>query len=206
MKAIVKSVVLLLLILIMSAGGLLWFDYLGVLNAREILTPVYKILKVKLPTSESASTSRPITADLDEERLEKQRESLILYKEELEKREKDLSEREEMSEKIASELLEKEKTQEKREENFSNTVRKYESKSLNITRIVENLNGMKPKNAVDILVEMDDQTVIDVLRKTEEVAKEQGKMSMGSYWLSLMPSERAAKIQRKMLVKPDSLE
>ena len=40
----------------------------------------------------------------------------------------------------------------------------------------------------------------------EEVAKENGSSSMGSYWLSLMPSDRAAEIQRKMLSKPESLE
>ena len=64
---------------------------------------------------------------------------------------------------------------------------------------------MAPKNAVDILVAMDDQTVIDVLRKVEELAKANGTSSMGSYWLSLMPSERAAEIQRKMINKPESL-
>ena len=52
---------------------------------------------------------------------------------------------------------------------------------------------------------MDDQTVIDVLRKVEEIAKRSGSSSMGSYWLSLMPPDRAAEIQRKMLSKPDSL-
>ena len=53
---------------------------------------------------------------------------------------------------------------------------------------------------------MDDQTVIDVLRKVEEIAAANGSSSMGSYWLSLMKSERAALIQRKMISKPESLE
>jgi flagellar protein FlbB len=53
---------------------------------------------------------------------------------------------------------------------------------------------------------MDDQTVIDVLRKVEEIAAAEGSSSMGSYWLSLMPSDRAAEIQRKMLSKPESLD
>jgi flagellar protein FlbB len=65
---------------------------------------------------------------------------------------------------------------------------------------------MRPQAAVDILVAMDDQTVIDVLRKVEEMAAASGKSSMGSYWLSLMPSERAAEIQRKMLSKPENLD
>ena len=68
-----------------------------------------------------------------------------------------------------------------------------------------NLNGMQPLAAVNILIAMDDQTVIDVLRKVEEIAKRSGSSSMGSFWLSLMPPDRAAEIQRKMLSKPDSL-
>ena len=65
---------------------------------------------------------------------------------------------------------------------------------------------MQPAAAVNILVAMDDQTVIDVFRKVEEIARRNGTSSMGSYWLSLMPSERAAEIQRKMLSKPESLQ
>ena len=64
---------------------------------------------------------------------------------------------------------------------------------------------MAPQNSVSILLAMDDQVVIDVLRKVEEIAKRTGTASMGSYWLSLMPAERAAEIQRKMLSKPESL-
>ena len=80
------------------------------------------------------------------------------------------------------------------------------NKNVNIEQIAANLNGMRPAAAVDILVAMDDQTVIDVLRKVEEIAKEKGTSSLVSYWLSLMPAERAAEIQRKMLSKPESLD
>jgi flagellar protein FlbB len=65
---------------------------------------------------------------------------------------------------------------------------------------------MQPQNAVAILVASDDQNVIDILRRTEEIAAETGASSMVAYWLSLMPAERAAQIQRKMLEKPTTLE
>ena len=64
---------------------------------------------------------------------------------------------------------------------------------------------MPPKNAVAILVAMDDQDVIDVLRKADEVAAASGQASTVAYWLSLMPGERAAEIQRKMANKPLSI-
>ena len=65
---------------------------------------------------------------------------------------------------------------------------------------------MTPKAAVNILLAMDDQMVIDVLRKVEEMAAQNGTASMVSYWLSLMPADRAAAIQRKMVVKPETLD
>ena len=49
-----------------------------------------------------------------------------------------------------------------------------------------------------LLLAMDDQDVIDVLRVTEEQAAEAGEVSLVAYWLSLMPSDRAAVLQRKM--------
>ena len=53
---------------------------------------------------------------------------------------------------------------------------------------------------------MDDQDVIDVLRRADEDATALGQTSLVAYWLSLMPPERAAEIQRKMANKPLSLD
>jgi flagellar protein FlbB len=61
---------------------------------------------------------------------------------------------------------------------------------------------MPPANAVEIINRMDDQDAIDVLRKTEEIAQAEGSASIVSYWLSLMPPERAAELQRKMAARP----
>jgi flagellar protein FlbB len=61
---------------------------------------------------------------------------------------------------------------------------------------------MPPKKAVDNLLAMDDQDVIDILRNVEANAKKDGKTSSVSYWFSLMPPARAAEIQRKMSNKP----
>ena len=157
-------------------------------------------------TSKTATQSKPLIANLDQDRLNKQMEAIDIRIEELDKRESDVIESEKKNEQIAAELAEREKNQEEREKTFNLTVKKYDDKEVNIEQIANNLNGMRPQAAVDILVAMDDQIVIDVLRKVEEMAKENGSSSMGSYWLSLMPSDRAAEIQRKMISKPESLE
>ena len=205
-KSLGKSFVLLIIILILIVGGLLWFDYLGVVHVKNIFAPLYTLMHKAPPTSTPATQSKPLTANLDEDRLLKQREALNLFKEELDKREADIAAVEKQNQEVSAELAEREKNQEERENTFSSTVKKYDDKNINVEQIANNLNGMRPQAAVDILIAMDDQTVIDVLRKVEELAAANGTSSMGSYWLSLMPSERAAEIQRKMISKPETLE
>ena len=95
---------------------------------------------------------------------------------------------------------------EEREKTFNNEKEKYDKKEVNIVQIAANLEGMQPKNAVEILSAMDDQLVIDVLRKVEERARANNTSSMVAYWLSLMDANRAATIQRKMVSKPVSLD
>ena len=200
-----KSFVLILIILILISGGLLWFDYLGIIHVKSVFSPVYKLLGKEPQTSVTSTQSDPLTANLDEDRLNKQLQAIDIRMEELDKRESDLEASEKQNAQVAAELAEREKNQEEREKTFNLTVKKYDDKEVNIEQIANNLNGMRPEAAVAILVAMDDQVVIDVLRKVEEMAKENGSSSMGSYWLSLMPSDRAAEIQRKMLSKPESL-
>jgi flagellar protein FlbB len=205
-KSIGKSIVLLILIIILCLAGLLWFDYLGIIRAKSIFAPLYKALGKQPQTSTTATLSKPLNNDIDQDRIDKQREALQLYKEELDKRDADLKSAEAQNEQIAGELTEREKSQEEREKTFNNEVKKYDDIQVNIEQIATNLNGMTPKAAVNILLAMDDQMVIDVLRKVEEMAAQNGTASMVSYWLSLMPADRAAAIQRKMVVKPETLD
>jgi len=205
-KGIGKTIVLLFLIIILALGGLLWFDYLGVVHVKSFFAPFYRLIGKEPQTSSTATYSKPLTADIDQDRLDKQRESLNLFKEELDKRDADLSSAEKQNQQVAQELQDRQKTEEEREKTFNNEVKKYDDKEVNIVQIAQNLKGMPPKNAVAILVAMDDQMVIDVLRKVEEEAKAAGTTSMVAYWLSLMPPDRAAQIQRKMASKPETLE
>ena len=189
----------------MALGGLLWFDYLGFIHVKSVFAPVYKLMGKEPQTSITATSTKPITSDLDQSRLDKQREALSILEEELSQRESEIEQKEKLNEQIALELSEREKSQEEREKTFNNILKQYDDKEVNIEQIALNLNGMRPEAAVNILLAMDDQNVIDVLRKVEEIAKRDGASSMGSYWLSLMPADRAAEIQRKMLSKPEKL-
>ncbi|MCR4953338.1 MAG: flagellar protein FlbB [Treponema sp.] len=205
-KTLGKSFVLILIILILVAAGLLWFNFLGIIRLNSVFAPVYKLIGKEPQTSVTVTQSKPLAVNIDEDRLKKIQESLDIQTEELEKRESDITAKENLLAQTAAELDEREKNQEEREKTFNLTQKKYEDINVNIEQIANNLNGMRPEAAVNILLAMNDQLVIDVLRKVEELAAQNNTASMGSYWLSLMPSERAAEIQRKMVSKPETLE
>ncbi len=205
-KTLGKSLLLIILIVILALAGLLWFDYLGIIQAKKAFAPLFKLVGLAPQTSVSASSKALVEADLDNDRFAKRLEALEIQSEELAKREADLKLAEESNVQIAQELEDKEKSQAEREKTFNNLVKKYDDRNVNIEQIVANLNGMPPKSAVGILTEMNDQDVIDVLRCAEEVARKSGTASTVAYWLSLMPSDRAAEINRKMANKPLSIE
>ena len=201
-----KSIFHLILIAILVLGGLLWFDYLGVIHAKRVFAPVYKLFGLAPQTSVTATTSKPLTADLDEDRLAKRIEALDIRTQELDKRETDIKKIEEQNEAIAKELEERKNSQDEREKTFNNQVKKYDDRNTNIETIANYLNSMPPKTAVEELLSHDDQDIIDILRKADELAAASKTTSLSSVWLMNMPAERAATIQRKMANKPESLD
>ena len=205
-----KTIFLLILIIILVLGGLLWFDYLGVIHAKKIFAPAYKLVGLAPQTSLTSTNSKPLDADLDEDRFAKRIEALDIRTQELDKREGDIKKVEEQNEAIAKELEDRKKSQDEREKTFNNQVKKYDDRNTNIETIVNYLNNMPPQTAVEQLLSHDDQDVIDILRKADEMAAASKTVSMSSTWLMYMgragQSERASTIERKMANKPESLE
>lgn len=205
-KTVGKSIILIILIIILVLLGLMWFDYIGIIQAKKIFSPVYKLLHLQPQTTVADSSPNDLAeADLDNDRFAKRLEALDIRTEELDKREADIQSGEENNAQVAQELEDQKKAQEEREKTFNSQVKMNDDRDRNIEQIVQNLNGMQPVKAVAILEEMDDQDIIDVLRRAEIDANAAGTSSMGAYWLSLMKAERAAEIQRKMANKPISI-
>ena len=205
-KSFGKSIVLLIIILILVFGGLIWFNFLGVVSLPSIRKTASKALGKAPQTSTTVTQSKPLVSNLDEDRLRKQREANDIFKEELDKREADIASLENQNAQIAAELAEREKNQEEREKTFNNEVKKYDDRNTNIEQISTYLQSMRPKTAVEQLLGMDDQDIIDILRKTDALAEASRTASMTSVWLMNMPAERAAVIQRKMASKPEKLD
>ena len=209
-----RIVVLLFLILILVCGGILWFDYLNVIDAKNVIGPVINFLRVVplvnrfLPPGEGRT--QPYFADedfinLDAERFAVRLEALELRNMELEVQEQAILSRRGQIEQMAQELEERQKALDERENSFNALLQDAEIKDRTVERNAINLTSMPPERAVGILSAMDDQDIIDVLRKTDELAEAGGTNSIVPYWLSLMESQRAAEISRKMVSRPQSL-
>ncbi len=194
-----KIILLLLLIILILMGGLLWFDYLGLINVKEKFAPVLSMVGISPP--EKIENAGDLLL-LEKERIKKQTEALDLRAEALNKREKAIKKKEnEINEKVES-LNEQGKALQEKEKSFNERAKEYENRDKNLRQASKYFVGMPPKDAVARLLKMNDQDIIDILRVTEKMAQEAGTDSIVSYWLSLMPAERAADINRKMIEKP----
>jgi flagellar protein FlbB len=188
------------LILVLAAGGLVWFDYLNVIDAKALLAPALRLVGREPRSQPQASPEGLIS--LDAERLAIRLEALDLRSRELEKTAQDLEARRGEIEQMAQELEERQKALDERENSFNAAVEAADVKTRNIEQSARYLTGMPPEQAVGIITAMDDQDAIDIFRMTEEIAGREGTTSIVSYWLSLLPAERAAELQRKMVNRP----
>ena len=194
-----RVVILLLLVAVLVLGGLVWFDYLGIVDAKRLLAPVFTLIRGERIVVDSED---PLL--LEKERLDKQLEALALRSEELAAREQELAAGQAEVDQMVEQLEEREQTIEDREKVFNERLQAFDNRRVNLQRNSDYLVGMPPGNAVKILLQMEDQDVIDIFRITEEQAQATGELSLVSYWLSLMPAERAAVLQRKMSRKTGS--
>jgi flagellar protein FlbB len=192
----------------MAAGGIVWFDYLNIIDAKTVLAPFYRLIGREGRSGDTAPAEE--TLSLDAERLALRLEALELRTNEMEKQEQLIHIRQAELEQMAQELEERQKALDERENSFNAMVEEAEIKDRNVEQYARYLNGMPPERAVDIIAAMDDQAAIDILRMTEDIARQEGTTSIVAYWLSLMAATpegaaRAAELQRKMAARPPSL-
>jgi flagellar protein FlbB len=197
-----RVIVLLILIAALAGGGLVWFDYLNVIDAKVVLAPFYRLIGLE-PRSQDSGEDELLS--LDAERLAVRLEAQELRSMELDQRETELLTRQGEIQQMAEELEERQKALDERENSINAQAQDAENKQKNVEQYARYLNGMPPERAVGIITAMNDQDAIDVLRMTERIAQEEGTTSIVSYWLSLMPPERAAELQRKMTGRPSNL-
>jgi flagellar protein FlbB len=195
-----RTFLLLLLILAVIAGGLVWFDYLGVIDIKTTVAPVYNFFGLQGRTQSPAAAGEFI--NLDAERLAVRLETLALRELEMEKERTDIERQRVENEQVAAELETRQKGLEEQEQSLGSSADLAAARDRNIEQVARNLNGMAPQDAVNRIVAMDDQMAIDVMNKTEAIARAEGTTSIVSFWFSLMPPDRAAELMRKMTERP----
>ena len=213
-RIIGRIVVLLFLILILTGAGLLWFDYLNVIDARSVTGPAAHALRGvpligrMIPSGDPRAQPFPHDEDfinLDAERLAVRMEALELRNMELQRMEQDIEGRWLQIEQIVQELDLRQNALDEQANSFNALLTDAEIRARTVERNAINMTNMPPQRAVGILQAMDDQDVIDVFRKTDELAEAGGTMSIVPFWLSLMEPQRAADLSRKMVARPFAL-
>jgi len=197
---VAKIFFLIILIFVLIVGGLLWVDFLGLINARDSLAPVLRLVRLDVPEPVQQPDDLYL---LDRERLGKLTEALDLREASLISREETISLQEAELQELASQLEERQKSVDEKEKSLNEALKMYDNKKANLEQNALYLAGMEPKKAVAIMLEMKDTELVDVLRTSERLSQESGKASLVAFWLSEMPPERAAELQSKMALKPE---
>jgi flagellar protein FlbB len=212
-----RVIVLFFLIIILAGGGLVWFDHLNVIDIKTVLSPLYQFIGREGRTVPEAPQDELLS--LDAERLAVRLEALEFRSMDLDRREQDIQKRHDEIEQMAQELEERQKALDEREKSINAILQETENINRNIEQNARYLVGMPPQRAVGIISAMDDQLVIDIFRKTEEIAQAEGTTSVVAYWLSLIVEgerdgdrevrppnpQRAAELQRKMAGRPPAI-
>ncbi len=191
---------LVLLVAILLLGGLIWFDILGLVDARPFLGPVMRLLG--LAPEESVVVDYSDMELLDSIKLQKRELAISLHLQKLENQKELLNQDQQSYDERLAQLEERENIQGDRENSFNEKLNRYDDRKAGLVQNARDLTSMRPDDAVGILIKYDDQLLIDTLRTVQELADEAGSLSLVSAYLSLLPEDRAAAIQRKMTQKP----
>lgn len=199
MSAGPQIILLFLLVLALVAGGLIWFDSLGLLDITDTIAPIIELVggEDRAPLEEADDIML-----MDRLRLESLQQTVEMREAELGQSSRELEERALALEERARELEEREQEIAEREISLNERLQRYENRRVVLEQNSRDLTSMRPDDAVEILLGYDDQLLIETLRVTEELAQQAGELSLVSVWLSRFPADRAAEIQRKMTLRP----
>ena len=173
---IAKIFFLFVLILALVIGGLIWLDFLGIIDVKKQLSPITSIFGVET-TSEVDQPFSPLLLDAD--RLTKERQAIAIERSELENTVNELDLREAEVRQLESEVNEKETSLEERQNSLIEAIRQYDNKVANLEQTARYMMGMPPADAVAIMDEYDLRDLVDLLRTSERLP---GKRVKPHWW------------------------
>ena len=196
-----KSILLVLLIAVLLIGGILWFDFLGVIDRGDSLNFITERIGI--------SESTPVEDEeaniylLDAVRLVKEREAIDRREIALKSREEAINLEEAKNNQVLEELKEKESAIMDKEKSLTEALSRYDDEQQNLETTVNYLAALPPQTTVDILKNYPVLQVVDTLRKEDEIATRDGRVSNSSTWILFMDAKMAAEVNDMMIKKPN---
>lgn len=197
-----KSILLLLLIVALIIGGVLWFDFLGIIDRGDSLNFLTERIGISEQTNVEDSEENIYL--LDAVRLVKERETIERREIALKSREEVITLEEAKNKQVLDELIEKESAILDKEKSLTEALSRYDDEQKNLETTVSYLAALPPQTTVDILKNYTTLKVVDTLRKEDEIALRDNRVSNSSTWILFMDAKMAAEVNNMMIKKPNS--
>lgn len=188
-----KILYLIFLIVFIFIVGFLWLDYIGFINLAKITGTYYK---EEAPSVLEAKDDEPSL--IEREEFEKEKQKYLERVEELDKREMQIIENEKAIEAKREKLDEIKSGLDLEKKRLEDEKKRYAGYMRNVRDLAQKIESMRPEEAVEIMVKWEEPLIIDVLRQMDANAEEEGRTSITSYLISLMPREKASRIMYLM--------
>jgi len=188
-----KVVYLILMIVFIIIVGLFWMDYIGLINLGKIY---HHYIVTEAPSVVDAADDEPSL--IEREEFEKEKDKLLQRIEELDKREAKITEAEKVISKEKEKLEQLKKGLDQEKKALELEKKKYSGYKKNVMDLAKKIESIPPQDAVDIMVQWEETLIIDVLRQIDQNAAREGRMSVSTYLLSLMPKEKASRVMYLM--------
>ncbi len=193
-----KIILLILFIIALCGAGILLIDFVSSMFGLYFPIPGLKEIKSFSLKKKIKESEDPYL--LEREELGKNKERLILKEEEINVKEKEVQAKEMEAAKKIELIKEKEKELVKKEEMVSFKETQFNNKKINLREQAIKIYNMPPKDAVVILAEQEEASIVDILREIDTYSIEIGRNSISPYLLKLLGDinkEKAANVLRK---------
>lgn len=175
--------ILLCILIALLIGSVYLLDVLEIFDKKKVIAKIPGIGRFFAPP-------KIVYEEIKKEELRKLKEVIDLKLTKLDEKEKKLAIKEKKLNKQKEELSLLEEELQRKKQALENRAEIYENQEAKWQKLVAYYNGMKPDAAAAILSEMDDQIVIEILRRMEK--------SQVAIVMMKMDPKRASEISRKM--------
>lgn len=187
-----RIIYLVILIIFIAVFGLFWLDYIGMVD----MGPYLSRFRSEPESVLTAPGDEPSLVEREE--FEKQRARLQERIEDIDRREAMLTEKEKNLSGEDEKLRDMKHGLDIEKKKFQSEKTRHSGYIKNIKDLATKIISMPPEESVKIMEKWEDVLVIDVLRQIDEDAREQGKMSMSSYLITLLPKDKASRVMYLM--------